>query len=78
MLAQVSFSQLVGVKKGHNFKAIWNRYNRLTADFVLCNKDFSIAAVIELDDRTHDSPHAWTPTVAKPRSARPPALRCTA
>ena len=38
-LAQVSFSQIVGVKKGHNFRAIWNRYNRLTADFVVCNKD---------------------------------------
>ena len=45
-----------GVKKGHNFRAIWNRYDRLTADFVLCRKDFSIAAVIELDDRSHDSP----------------------
>ena len=56
MLAQVAFSQLVGVKKGENFTAIWNRYNRLTADFVLCNKDFSIAAVIELDDRSHDHP----------------------
>jgi hypothetical protein len=56
VLAQVSFSQLVGVRKGHNFKAIWNHYNRLTADFVLCNKDFSVAAVIELDDRSHDSP----------------------
>ena len=38
-LAQVSFSPIVGVKKGHNFRAIWNRYNRLTADFVVCNKD---------------------------------------
>ena len=33
VLAQVAFSQLVGVKKGENFTAIWNRYNRLTADF---------------------------------------------
>jgi len=56
VLAQVAFSQLVGVKKGENFTAIWNRYNRLTADFVLCNKDFSIAAVLELDDRSHDNP----------------------
>ena len=56
VLAQVSFSQIIGVKKGHDFRAIWNRYNRLTADFVLCNKDFSIAAVIELDDRSHDHP----------------------
>jgi hypothetical protein len=56
VLAQVAFSQLVGVKKGQNFTAIWNRYNRLTADFVLCTKDFRIAAVLELDDRSHDNP----------------------
>ena len=56
VLAQVAFSQLVGVKKGENFTAIWNRYNRLTADFVLCTKDFRTVAVLELDDRSHDSP----------------------
>lgn len=56
VLAQVAFSQLVGVKKGENFTSIWNRYNRLTADFVLCHRDFSIAAVLELDDRSHDNP----------------------
>jgi hypothetical protein len=56
VLAQVAFSQLVGVKKGENFTAIWNRYNRLTADFVLCTKDFRTLAVLELDDRSHDNP----------------------
>ena len=56
VLAQVAFSQLVGVKKGENFTAIWNRYNRLVADFVLCTKDFRTVAVLELDDRSHDSP----------------------
>ena len=56
VLAQVAFSQLVGVKKGENFTAIWNRYNRLVADFVLCTKDFKPAVVLELDDRSHDNP----------------------
>ncbi len=56
VLAQVAFSQLVGVKKGENFTAIWNRYNRLTADFVLCTRDFRTVAVLELDDRSHDNP----------------------
>ncbi len=56
VLSQVAFSQLVGVKKGENFTAIWNRYNRLTADFVLCTKDFRTVAVLELDDRSHDHP----------------------
>ena len=56
VLAQVALSQLVGVKKGENFTAIWNRYNRLTADFVICTRDFRTLAVLELDDRSHDSP----------------------
>jgi hypothetical protein len=56
VLAQVAYSQLFGVKKGENFTGIWNRYNRLSADFVLCHKDFRIAAILELDDRSHDNP----------------------
>jgi hypothetical protein len=56
VLAQVAFSQLVGVKKGENFTAIWNRYNRLVADFVVCARDITTVAVLELDDRSHDSP----------------------
>ena len=56
VLAQVAYSQLFGVKKGENITGIWNRYNRLTADFVLCHKDFRIAAILELDDRSHDNP----------------------
>jgi len=56
VLAQVAYSQLFGVKKGENFTGIWNRYNRLTADFVICTKDFRIATILELDDRSHDNP----------------------
>lgn len=58
VLAQVSLSQMLGVKKGHskNYQAILNRYRLLSADFVLCNRDFSIAAVFELDDKSHDHP----------------------
>ncbi|MDW5416342.1 MULTISPECIES: DUF2726 domain-containing protein [unclassified Iodobacter] len=53
VLAQVQLSCLLGVKKGHNYRAWLNRINRMSADFVLCNKDSSIVAVIELDDATH-------------------------
>jgi very-short-patch-repair endonuclease len=28
----------------------------LVADFVVCNPDFSVLAVVELDDRSHDHP----------------------
>lgn len=53
ILAQVQLSQLLGVKKGNNYQAWSNRINRMSADFVVCNKDSSIVAIIELDDATH-------------------------
>ena len=53
ILAQVQLSRLLGVKKGNNYQAWSNRINRMSADFVVCNKDSSIVAVIELDDTTH-------------------------
>lgn len=53
VLAQVQLSRLLGVKKGNNYQAWFNRINRMSADFVLCKKDSSIVAVIELDDATH-------------------------
>jgi hypothetical protein len=58
VLAQVALSQLLAVKKGqgNNYQSVLNRFRQLTADFVVCNKDFSVAAVFELDDRSHDSP----------------------
>lgn len=53
ILAQVQLSRLLGVKKGNNHQAWSNRINRMSADFVVCSKDSSIVAVIELDDATH-------------------------
>src|SRR3989304_7764924 len=54
VLAQVQLSRLLGVKKGNNFQQWHNRINRMSADFVVCNKDSSIVAVIELDDASHE------------------------
>ena len=56
VLAQVALPAFLGVKKGENFQAWYNRFGRLYADFVLCTRDFRAVAVIELDDRSHDSP----------------------
>jgi very-short-patch-repair endonuclease len=53
ILTQVQLSRLLGVKKGNNYRAWFNRINRMSADFVVCNKDSSIVAVVELDDATH-------------------------
>jgi very-short-patch-repair endonuclease len=54
ILAQVGLSRLLGVKKGNNFQAWHNRINRMSADFVVCARDSSIVAVIELDDLSHE------------------------
>jgi very-short-patch-repair endonuclease len=54
VLAQVALSRLLGVKKGNNYRAWANRINRMSADFVVCSKDSSIVAVIELDDASHE------------------------
>lgn len=53
VLAQVGLSCLLGVKKGNNHQAWLNRISRMSVDFVVCNKDSSVVAVIELDDATH-------------------------
>lgn len=53
VLAQVQLSRLLGVKKGHNYQSWLNRINRMSADFVVCLKDSSVVAVIELDDASH-------------------------
>lgn len=53
ILSQVQLSRFLGVKKGFSFHEWNNRINRMSADFIVCNKDSSIRAVIELDDSTH-------------------------
>jgi very-short-patch-repair endonuclease len=57
VLAQVSLSQLLGVEKGTtNRQAVSNRFRQLCADFVICERNFSATAVIELDGVSHDHP----------------------
>ena len=55
VLAQVQVSRVLGVKKGSNFHAWNNRINRLSYDFVVCGKDSTVIAAIELDDKSHES-----------------------
>lgn len=54
VLAQVQLSRILGVKQGNNFHEWNNRINRMSLDFVICGKDSSIIAAIELDDKTHE------------------------
>lgn len=50
VLAQVSFSALMN----STAQASRNKFDRKTADFVLCTKAFDVVAVIELDDASHN------------------------
>jgi len=54
VLAQVQLSRVLGVKKGFNFNEWNNRINRMSVDFVVCLKDSTIVAAVELDDKTHE------------------------
>ena len=54
VLAQVALSSLVSVKRGaQRRKSHFNKFAQKSADFVLCRKDGSVFAVIEIDDKTH-------------------------
>ena len=55
VLAQVQVSRVLGVKKGSSFNEWNNRINRLSYDFVVCGKDSTVIAAVELDDKTHES-----------------------
>jgi len=53
VLAQVGLTRFLGVKRGHGTRAWNNRINRMSIDFLICNKDASVVAAIELDDPSH-------------------------
>lgn len=54
VLAQVQLSRVLGVKQGFNFNEWNNRINRMSLDFVVCHKDSTIIAAVELDDKSHE------------------------
>ena len=54
ILAQVQLSRVLGVKKGFPFHEWNNRINRMSLDFLVCLKDSTVVAAIELDDSSHD------------------------
>ena len=61
VLAQVQLSQVLGVKKGFNYYEWHNRINRMSIDFLVCLKDATVVAAIELDDKTHERPELVNP-----------------
>lgn len=75
VLAQVGLSRLLGVKKGNTFQTWYNRINRMTADFVVCRRDSSIVAVIELDDATHERDDRKTADAKKDKALNAAGIR---
>lgn len=55
VLAQVQMSRFVDVKKSNNYQKWYNKINLLSVDYLICRKDFSIVAVVELDDSSHSN-----------------------
>ena len=56
VLAQVGMSRFLAVRRGHNARAWYDRINRMSVDFLVCTKDASVVAAIELDDASHQQP----------------------
>ena len=75
VLAQVQVSRVLGVKKGSNFNEWNNRINRLSYDFVVCGKDSTVLAAIELDDKTHESSRRSAADEKKNKAAADAGLR---
>jgi hypothetical protein len=75
VLAQVQVSHVLGVKKGFNFHEWNNRINRLSYDFVVCAKDASVVAAIELDDRSHETAARAETDLKKERATSAAGLR---
>ncbi|WP_217808648.1 DUF2726 domain-containing protein [Derxia lacustris] len=78
--AQVQLSRVLGVDAGHDEREWFNRISRMSLDFVVCHPDASVAAVIELDDASHDLPERQAADAKKDHalaSAGVPVLRWT-
>lgn len=75
VLAQVQVSRVLGVKKGANFHEWNNRINRLSYDFVVCGKDSTVIAAVELDDRTHEADDRTSTDEKKDKASADAGLR---
>ena len=56
LLSQVAFSSFIKTKgRDKAARSGYARARQKVADFVICNKDFSIFAIVEIDDSTHSA-----------------------
>jgi len=75
ILAQVQVSRVLGVRKGFKFNEWNNRINRLSYDFLICGKDSTVIAAIELDDKSHESAHRIDTDAKKSKATTDAGLR---
>lgn len=75
ILAQVQLSRFIGVKKGFDFHEWNNRINRMSIDFLVCRKDATIMAAIELDDSSHEKPESQKRDEKKNRVMKDAGIR---
>ena len=76
VLAQVALSQLVEfTPNAANRQSIQNQFFRLVSDFVLCKRDFTVVAVIELDDPTHERADRQSADARKTKALTSAGLR---
>ena len=78
ILPQVQLCRFVEVRNVPRRLAILNRYNRLSADFVICNADAVVERVVEFDDRSHNRAAARSRDAKKdavPEAAGIPVVR---
>src|SRR5438067_4249534 len=68
VLAQVQLSRMLGVNKGNHYQSWLNRISQMSADFVICAKDATVLAVIELHDASHQSDRRKTADEKKGRA----------
>ena len=75
VLAQVQLSRILGVRKGDNYQSWLNRIHQLSADFVVCAKDATVLAVVELDDASHQGERRREADARKTRAVEAAGLR---
>lgn len=56
ILAQVSLYGVLNVESKAEHMKYFNKISRKSLDFVVCDDDFNVITVIELDDKTHELP----------------------
>ena len=75
VFAQVQMSRVLGVKKGFRFHEWNNRINRMSYDFVICDKAATVIAAIELDDSSHESERRIESDAKKSKATADAGLR---